>query len=278
MPASAQDRLKDKIALVTGAANGIGQGIARRFADEGATVIAADIVFDGAPGEIQVGEIQVGEIQVGDIQTGEIQDGGGAGIHIMTLDVGDGAQVRAGVAAIKERFGRIDICVSNAALIHAEDFLDISEEDFERSMRVNLNGVFLTGQACARVMAETGSGGAIINMSSCNAVLAHANLVPYCASKGAVNQLTKTMALSLATKNIRVNAIGPGSIATEMLQTLMRDDAARKKILSRTPMGRLGEVEEIASVAVFLAGEDASYITGQTIYADGGRLPLGYTV
>lgn len=258
MPTAAQGRLKDKIALVTGAANGIGQGIARRFADEGATVIAADIVFDGTPGAIQ--------------------DGGESGIHVMTLDVGDSAQVGAAIAAIKERFGRVDICVSNAALIHAEDFLDISEEDFNRSMRVNLNGVFLVGQACARLMVETGIGGAIVNMSSCNAVLAHANLVPYCASKGAVNQLTKTMALSLSTKNIRVNAIGPGSIATEMLQTLMEDDAARKKILSRTPMGRLGEVEEIASVAVFLASEDASYITGQTIYADGGRLPLGYTV
>jgi glucose 1-dehydrogenase len=258
MPAATHDRLKNKIAFVTGAANGIGQGIARRFLDEGATVIGADIAFDGAPVELREG---------------------GAGRHyVMNLDVGDGAQVRAGVAAIRDRFGRIDVCVSNAALIHAEDFLDISEEDFNRSMRVNLNGVFLCGQACARVMVETGTGGAIVNMSSCNAVLAHANLVPYCASKGAVNQLTKTMALSLAKKGVRVNAIGPGSIATEMLKTMMQDEAASKKVMSRTPMGRLGEVDEIAATAVFLACDESSYITGQTIYADGGRLPLGYTV
>ena len=120
--------------------------------------------------------------------------------------------------------------------------------------------------------------GSVINMSSVNAVFAIANQVPYSVAKGGLNQLTKVMALSLAEYGIRVNAIGPGSINTRMLGTVMTDDAARARILSRTPLGRIGEPEEIAAVAAFLASDDASYITGQTIYADGGRLPLNYTV
>jgi NAD(P)-dependent dehydrogenase (short-subunit alcohol dehydrogenase family) len=120
--------------------------------------------------------------------------------------------------------------------------------------------------------------GAIVNMSSANAVLAIANQVPYVTSKGAVGQLTKVMALALADKGVRVNAIGPGSILTELLKVVMSDDAARRRILSRTPMGRCGEPAEIAKVALFLASDEASYITGQTIYPDGGRLALNYTV
>ena len=127
-------------------------------------------------------------------------------------------------------------------------------------------------------MVRQGHGGAIVNMSSTNAVVAIPNQVPYVTSKGGVNQLTKVMALSLVEHNIRVNAIGPGSIMTDILKVVMHDDAARRKILSRTPMGRCGKVDEVAAVALFLVSEDASYITGQTIYVDGGRLPLNYTV
>jgi glucose 1-dehydrogenase len=126
-------------------------------------------------------------------------------------------------------------------------------------------------------MVEQGKG-AIVNMSSTNAVVAIPNQVPYATSKGAVNQLTKVMALALADKGVRVNAIGPGSIMTELLQTVMSDAAARQKILSRTPLGRCGAPEEVARVALFLASDEASYITGQTIYPDGGRLALNYTV
>jgi NAD(P)-dependent dehydrogenase (short-subunit alcohol dehydrogenase family) len=120
--------------------------------------------------------------------------------------------------------------------------------------------------------------GAIVNMSSTNAVVAIPNQVPYATSKGGVNQLTKVMALALADKGVRVNAIGPGSILTDLLKTVMSDEAARQKILSRTPMGRCGEPAEIAKVALFLASDEASYLTGQTIYPDGGRLALNYTV
>jgi NAD(P)-dependent dehydrogenase (short-subunit alcohol dehydrogenase family) len=120
--------------------------------------------------------------------------------------------------------------------------------------------------------------GAIINMSSINAVVAIPNQTPYCVSKGGLDQLTKVMALSLAPYRIRVNAIGPGSIMTEMMQTVAQDREARRRVLSRTPAGRMGDPAEIAAVAVFLASDEASYITGQTIYADGGRLGLNYTV
>jgi NAD(P)-dependent dehydrogenase (short-subunit alcohol dehydrogenase family) len=137
--------------------------------------------------------------------------------------------------------------------------------------------VFLVGQAAARAMARQGKG-AIVNMSSTNAVVAIANQVPYATSKGAVNQLTKVMALALADKGIRVNAIGPGSILTDLLKVVMSDEVARRRILSRTPMGRCGEPAEVAKVAMFLASDEASYITGQTIYPDGGRLALNYTV
>jgi glucose 1-dehydrogenase len=137
--------------------------------------------------------------------------------------------------------------------------------------------VFLVGQAAARAMVAQGKG-AIVNMSSTNAVVAIPNQVPYATSKGGVNQLTKVMALALADKGVRVNAIGPGSILTDLLKTVMQDEAARRKILSRTPMGRCGEPSEIAKVALFLASDDASYLTGQTIYPDGGRLALNYTV
>jgi NAD(P)-dependent dehydrogenase (short-subunit alcohol dehydrogenase family) len=162
-------------------------------------------------------------------------------------------------------------------LIRTADFLEISEADFDAVLRVNLKGVFLVGQAAARVMVERGKG-AIVNMSSTNAVVAIPNQVPYATSKGGVNQLTKVMALALADKGVRVNAIGPGSILTDLLRVVMSDEAARRKILSRTPMGRCGEPSEVAKVALFLASDDASYLTGQCIYPDGGRLALNYTV
>jgi NAD(P)-dependent dehydrogenase (short-subunit alcohol dehydrogenase family) len=180
---------------------------------------------------------------------------------------------------VHDAHGRIDILVNNAGITHAADFLDLAEEDFDRVLRVNLKSMFLCGQAVAKSMVADGVRGAIVNMSSVNAVLAIANQVPYVVSKGGVNQLTKVMALALAPHGIRVNAIGPGTIATEMArQAVLADEASRRRILSRTPLRRLGEPGEVAAVAAFLASDDASYLTGQTIYPDGGRLGLNYTV
>ena len=180
------------------------------------------------------------------------------------------------------RIGGLDILVNNAGIIHGADFLELAEADFDRVLRVNLKGAFLVGQAAARRMvAQVAAGkpaGSIINMSSINAAVAIANQTPYCVSKGGIDQLTKVMALALAPHGIRVNAIGPGSIMTDILKAVAADRDATHRILARTPLGRIGEPDEIASIAVFLASPDASYITGETIYADGGRLALNYTV
>jgi NAD(P)-dependent dehydrogenase (short-subunit alcohol dehydrogenase family) len=253
-------RLKDKVTVITGAAAGIGLACAKRFAAEGARVVLSDINADkGAAAAAEIAET-------------------GAEARFVPCDVGDKAQVDAVIAEAVSAYGGLDCAIANAGIVHACDFLELAEEDFDRVIRVNLKGVFLTGQAAARQMAAQGRGGTIINMSSVNAVMAIPAIASYVAAKGGVNQLTKVMALSLVDKGIRVNAIGPGSINTEVFKTVVTDKAAMNKILSRTPMGRVGEPAEIASVAVFLASEDSSFITGQTIYPDGGRMALNYTV
>ncbi len=256
-------QLQNKVAIVTGAARGIGKAIAQRFLSEGARVVIADVDDDAASKTIA----ELGAI---------------GPVRYVRCDVGDSAAVRNLVDSTIAAFGPIDVLVNNAGVLKAADFLQLEEAEFDRVIRINLKGFFLCGQAVARHMVDRvtngDKAGAIINMSSVNAVFAIANQVPYSVSKGGINQLTKVMALSLAEHGIRVNAIGPGSINTEMLAATMADSAARGRILSRTPMGRIGEPAEIAAVAVFLASDEASYVTGQTIYADGGRLPLNYTV
>ncbi|MGN6471604.1 MAG: SDR family NAD(P)-dependent oxidoreductase [Rhizobiaceae bacterium] len=255
--------LEGKTAIVTGAAGGIGYAVAERFLEEGAKVVIAD--FDTEKGAKAAKTL-----------------GANGSVRFIRTDVGDAGQVAGMVEEAVSAFGEIDILVSNAGIVHGADFLDIAEADFDRVLRVNLKGVFLTGQAVARRMAERvragGPAGTIINMSSVNAVFAIPTQVPYSVSKGGVNQLTKVMALSLAPYGIRVNAIGPGSIMTDILKAVANDKAAMDRIMMRTPLGRIGDPAEIASIAAFLASDDASYITGQTIYADGGRLPLNYTV
>jgi NAD(P)-dependent dehydrogenase (short-subunit alcohol dehydrogenase family) len=200
----------------------------------------------------------------------------------MRTDVGDARNAENVVAETCRAFGGLDVLVNNAGIIHGAEFLDLAEADFDRVLRVNLKGAFLVGQAAARRMvAQVEAGrppGAIVNLSSINAVVAIANQLPYCVSKGGIDQLTKVMALALAPYGIRVNAIGPGSIMTEMLRGVAADREAKRRVLARTPLGRIGDPDEIASIAVFLASQDASYITGQTLYADGGRLGLNYTV
>jgi glucose 1-dehydrogenase len=259
-------RLKGKVAVITGAAQGIGAACARLFAEHGALVMLSDINELGA------------EKLVRDIAAA----GGTAACQ--RADVGQRTDVERLMDAAAEQFGRVDVLVNNVGIVHAAEFVDLTEEDFDRVLRVNLKGAFLCGQAAVRRMLAqpapaSGDRGVVINMSSVNAVLSIANQVPYTVSKGALNQLTKVMAVGLAPQRIRVVGIGPGSIATELLKTaVLSNEAARQRILSRTPLGRLGEPEEIANLALFLASDEASYLTGTTIYPDGGRLALNYTM
>lgn len=259
-------KLKDRVAIVTGAAQGIGAACARALAEAGAKVVVSDLN--------EIGGTQV----VKDIAAA----GGYALFH--RADVGEKTDCQALVEFAVQHFGRLDVLVNNAGIVHAADFLELEEEDFDRVLRVNLKGAFLCAQAAARHMVlqparAEGGRGVVINMSSVNGVLAIANQVPYTVSKGGMNQLTKVMSLSLARHGIRVMGIGPGSIATELLKTAVLDnEAALTRILSRTPLGRLGEPEEVARIAVFLASDDASYLTGTTVYPDGGRLGLNYTM
>ena len=255
--------LGNKVAVVTGGAKGIGYAITRRFLEEGASVVVADV--DNEAGPRAVDELS-----------------GFGKLRYVECDVSERLDVRNMVAATIDAFGDIDILVNNAAVLVKADFLDLDPADFERVLRVNLKGAFLCSQAVARHMVERiasgGRPGTILNMSSVNAIFAIPDQVPYSVSKGGLTQLTRVTALALAPHGIRVNAIGPGSIATEMLESVMTEPAVRQSILSRTPLGRIGEPREIAAVAAFLVSDEASYITGQTIYADGGRLPLNYTV
>lgn len=255
--------LENKTAIVTGGAKGIGLACARHFLQKGANVVIADT-----------------NEKVGNEAEKDLKAHGK--VRFVHTDVGDRLSVRNLMAATLDTFNSVDVLINNAGIIHSDDFLDISEEDFDRVLQVNLKGVFLCGQAAARQMVEQvkegGAPGSIINMSSINAQVAIPSQVPYSVSKGGVQQLTKVMSLSLAQYGIRVNAIGPGSINTDILAAVNNDPAAKNRILSRTPMGRIGEPSEIASIAAFLASDDASYVTGHTIYADGGRLALNYTV
>ena len=250
-------RLKDKVAVVTGAARGIGFGIAKSFSREGAHVVLADT-------EAELGKAAAGELD---------------NALFVETDVGYSEQINNLVSETLKNFGKIDICVNNAGIMRVADVLDYTEEDFDEVIRTNLKGAFLLSQAAAREMIKNESGGSIINISSINAKVSIPNAVAYNVSKGGINQLTTAMAVALANRKIRINAIGPGTILTDMLkENLMVNDEIRNTILSRTPLGRVGEVDEVANIAVFLASEDSSYVTGQCIYADGGRLGLNYVV
>lgn len=251
--------LKDKVTVITGAAQGIGLACATRFAKDGAKVLLSDVQADK-----------------GEAAAASLRDEGYEA-RFMACDVGDKAQVDALMGEAISGYGRLDVLIANAAILRIGDILEVEEDDFDDVLRINLKGFFLTGQAAARLMAEQGSG-TIINMSSIQANITNPNLLSYAVCKGGVKQLTVAMALALADKGVRVNAIGPGSIATDMVKSVMVDPSVRNTIMSRTPMGRLGEPEEIAATAAFLASDEASYITGETINVDGGRMGLNYTV
>lgn len=247
-------KLQDKVSIITGATKGIGLACAQEFALEGSRVVLSGRTRS-----------------LGEAAAEEIRAAGGDAVFVQ-CDVSRKADVDALVEATVEQFGQIDVIVNNAGVNHSAKFFDISEEDWDWVMSVDLKGTFLLSQAAARVMVEKGIPGVIVNLSSVMAVLALADQVPYCAAKGGVNQLTKALALALSDYGIRVNAIGPGPVLTELMQRVVHNKEKEAELLSRLPIGRIAECREIARVAVFLASDDSSFFTGQCIYPDGGRM------
>ena len=244
------------VALVTGAAQGIGYACAEALAEDGARVVLVDIKAE----EVKAAAEKLGNGAVG-----------------VACDMGDVAAVHVLFDAVEAAHGPVEILVNNAGIAMPGDFLTYEVETFERVLNVNLRGVFVAIQRAAKTMVDRKIEGAVVNMSSINAAVAIPAIPAYCASKGGVAQLTKAAALALAPHNIRVNAVGPGSIDTEMMAGVNANPEAMKMVMSRTPLKRVGTPREIADVVAFLASKKASYITGETIYVDGGRLGMNYT-
>jgi glucose 1-dehydrogenase len=259
-------QLAGKVAIVTGAGQGIGRACAERLARDGCKVVAGDV--NEASGNEVVRAIT----------------GKGGEALFQACDVGSRPDVDRLIAATVGRFGRLDILVNNAGILDDSPFLDLPEAEFDRVIRTNLKGAFLCAQAAARQMVkqlESSPGsapGTIVNMSSVNAWFGLPDHVAYSVTKGGIMQLTKSMAIALAPHGIRVNAVGPGTIETPLIKDVIKDEAFRQKVLSRTPLGRYGKPEEVAAIVAWLASDESSYVTGTTIYADGGRMPLNYVV
>lgn len=252
-------KLEGKVAVVTGAARGIGRATAERLLADGARVVVCDI---------DVEQLHRTAAEIGTPDT----------VLALRADVSSKSEVVQLVEAAVQRFGGIDIMVNNAGIAPVVDFLDVTEDLLDRVLSINLKGAFYGTQAAGRQMISQGKGGVIINMSSINSGLANPNVAPYAISKGGMNQVTSTAAVAFAPHGIRVVGVGPGTIMTDMVAGAFVNSAGHHAILSRTPLGRYGKASEIASVVAFLASDDASYLTGETVYVDGGRRVLNYVV
>lgn len=250
-------RLRGKRAIVTGGARGIGNGIATRFLQEGARVVVLDVNEEELRKATEQWRRQGNEVKT------------------LLCDLKDQAALEAAGQEAIDVYGGVDVLVNNAGIAFREPFLDISEENWQAVMDVNLNAVFRLSQLAARRMVEQGTGGSIVNMSSKNGMLASSKLAHYNASKAGVILLTQSLAVELAPQGIRVNAVAPGLIDTPLDRELKKKEKTIPNISIRTPMGRLGTIEEVANAFLFLASDEASYITGTTLVVDGGHLANG---
>ncbi len=245
--------LKNKVVIVTGSRRGIGKAIALTLAKAGANVVVSDINLDDCNKVVE-----------------EIKTIGGNALAVKA-DISNPEEVKDVVKSTVKRFGKVDILVNNAGIYMQKSLTDVTEQDFDKILDINLKGVFLCSKAVVPEMIKQGKG-KIINITSIAGQVGFANSSAYCASKGAIINITRELALELAQYKINVNAIGPGVIETAMTKDLLKDEATKETLLANIPLNRIGKPEDIANAALFLASNNADYITGITLFVDGGWL------
>lgn len=247
-------RLKDKVALITGASSGIGKAIATRFAAEG-----AHVAVNYRPGT--AADTEAAEAEAASFATASIAVG---------ADVSKREDVERMMQEIVSKFGRLDIAINNAGVEIKKPFLEVTDAEWNKVISINLFGSYLVSQVAAQQMVRQGEGGKLIFISSVHEDIPFPEYTAYCASKGGVRMMMRNLAMELAQHRINVNNIAPGAIATPINQAVLNDPVAMKNAVSEIPWGRFGRPEEVASVAVFLASDEAEYVTGSTYYVDGG--------
>ena len=256
--------LKDKVAIVTGGSSGIGQAIAIRLGEEGVDVA---INYVGRP---QGAEETKEAIEHGVTICMKQMSQAGTNPILVEADVSQEDQVAAMFQQVKSKYGRIDFLINNAGIQIAQDTHTLPVADFDKVLAVNLRGAFLCAQHAVREFLDSGKGGSIVNMSSVHQLIPKPRFVGYSVSKGGMQNLTHTLALEYAARGIRVNGVGPGATVTPINRSWIDDPVKREAVESHIPMRRAGDSEEMAAVTAFLLSEEAGYITGQTIFVDGG--------